>query len=148
MRGRYQLEAHLSFYLISWDFLYLSHCINNARMRIMYWFHSAVFFKFTFAESDLISGFMMIFWTLTLFLCRILYFSRFLHDFYTFIEHMLPAYIADLGYCLIGKRPRYVHYDSDQFHIHANFSKSPWGILRITIYWQNSKFATFSREIW
>lgn len=34
--------------------------------------------------------------------------SGFLHDFYTFIEHMLPAYVADLGYCLLGKRPRMV----------------------------------------
>lgn len=35
---------------------------------------------------------------------------RFLHDFYTFIEHMLPAYVADLGYCLLGKRPRYLYF--------------------------------------
>jgi hypothetical protein len=31
--------------------------------------------------------------------------------------------------------------------IHANFSKSLWGILRVTTSWQNPKVTTFSREI-
>jgi hypothetical protein len=33
------------------------------------------------------------------------------------------------------------------FYIPANFSKSPWGILRATPFSQYSEFATFSREI-
>ncbi|KAK3102570.1 hypothetical protein FSP39_012259 [Pinctada imbricata] len=35
-------------------------------------------------------------------------YNGFLHDFYTFVSHMLPAYVADLGFCLLGKRPRMV----------------------------------------
>lgn len=34
--------------------------------------------------------------------------NGFLHDFYIMVSHMVPAYIADLGYCLIGKKPRMV----------------------------------------
>ena len=52
-----------------------------------------------------------------------LLFCRFLHDFYTFIEHMLPAYVADLGYCLLGKRPRYfVRFSNDTFKFDKFYS--------------------------
>lgn len=47
--------------------------------------------------------------------CMSSLFCRFLHDFYTFIEHMLPAYVADLGYCLLGKRPRFFYFLSERF---------------------------------
>ncbi|KAJ8299133.1 hypothetical protein KUTeg_023193 [Tegillarca granosa] len=30
------------------------------------------------------------------------------HDYWVFVSHMIPAYIADLGFCLLGKRPRMV----------------------------------------
>jgi len=30
----------------------------------------------------------------------------FLHDCWILISHMIPAYAADLGYILLGKRPR------------------------------------------
>ncbi|XP_076114354.1 fatty acyl-CoA reductase 1-like isoform X1 [Mytilus galloprovincialis] len=34
--------------------------------------------------------------------------SGFLLDYYIFVSHMIPAYFADLGYCMLGKRPRMV----------------------------------------
>ena len=34
--------------------------------------------------------------------------SGFVQDYYMTVSHMIPAYIADFGYCLIGKRPRMV----------------------------------------
>lgn len=33
---------------------------------------------------------------------------RFVQDYYMTVSHMIPAYIADFGYCLLGKRPRMV----------------------------------------
>ncbi|OWF43207.1 fatty acyl-CoA reductase 1-like isoform X2 [Mizuhopecten yessoensis] len=31
-----------------------------------------------------------------------------IHDYWVFVSHMIPAYFADMGYCLMGKRPRMV----------------------------------------
>lgn len=36
--------------------------------------------------------------------CSIL--CRYLHEFYTMVNHLIPAYLADLGYCMMGKKPR------------------------------------------
>ncbi|XP_045177320.1 fatty acyl-CoA reductase 1-like [Mercenaria mercenaria] len=34
--------------------------------------------------------------------------SGFMHEFYTMVSHLVPAYLADFGYCLMGKKPRMV----------------------------------------
>ena len=31
-----------------------------------------------------------------------------LHDYWMLVSHLLPAYAADLGFMLMGKKPRYV----------------------------------------
>jgi len=33
--------------------------------------------------------------------------SSFLHDCWILVSHMIPAYAADLGYVLVGKKPRW-----------------------------------------
>lgn len=34
--------------------------------------------------------------------------NEFLHDYYVMVSHLIPAYIADFGYYLLGKKPRMV----------------------------------------
>ncbi|XP_052218054.1 fatty acyl-CoA reductase 1-like isoform X2 [Dreissena polymorpha] len=34
--------------------------------------------------------------------------NKFMHEFYTMVSHLVPAYLADMGYCLMGKKPRMV----------------------------------------
>ncbi|XP_029638955.2 fatty acyl-CoA reductase 1 [Octopus sinensis] len=34
--------------------------------------------------------------------------NSFLHDYWVFVSHMIPAYLTDLGYSLLGKKPRMV----------------------------------------
>lgn len=34
--------------------------------------------------------------------------SGFMHEFYMMVSHLFPAYLADLGYCIMGKKPRMV----------------------------------------
>lgn len=34
--------------------------------------------------------------------------NGFMHEFYMMVSHLMPAYLADLGYCMIGKKPRMV----------------------------------------
>jgi hypothetical protein len=33
-------------------------------------------------------------------------FFSFLHDLWVLVSHLIPAYAADLGYMLLGKKPR------------------------------------------
>ena len=35
--------------------------------------------------------------------------SKVIHDYWVFVSHLIPAYVVDLGYLLIGKKPRMVN---------------------------------------
>ena len=41
-------------------------------------------------------------------ICFLVYFSM-IHDYWVFVSHLIPAYLADFACRLIGKKPRWVH---------------------------------------